>query len=521
MFKNLNKNSVFIGSTCLFSLAIALGFEFLVNLVFPQPSFFFSRSRFIAVAGVISSSICLIKYRKYFYENLHQAFLLISLVFGISFILVFPRTVYLSPDDQIHFKNAYFFMDDTVELRGGFSAIESISFTNVDGKGFDEMAAMYSSMNNANNIVINDQYHPSDSPRLYSRIVYLPFYLGFKISNLFHLSFTTSIIIAKIFNLICYILLVYFAIKESGRFNRIFFVIGLLACNIFLATQFSYDPLVLGSLLLAISLFLHIRQTEHAPTSYLLGFILAAIFGSLSKAVYCPILLLALIIPNSKFDCKKRAIAFKICAMFVMLVLASTFILPILSGGLASDIRGGDTSVSGQIGFLISNPLKALTIIFTYITNQWPNLILDPTMSFTSLGAVATAAPIHNICLPIIPMVGMLSLLVILWSTFSTNLSGTSITKQSKIGLAIIYTILLGATTASMYLSFTSVGSTHVDGVQPRYLMPFFPLFLIPLMPFWQTRSKEESPRNSIVLMVPYLCLLLILSTYILQVSRL
>ena len=410
-------------------------------------------------------------------------------------------------------------MNESMEIKGGFSAIGSSTFTSVDSKGFDEISKVYANMNEANNVVIDEKHTISVSRQLYNTIVYLPFHLGLRLADLLHLKFTSGIVIAKIFNLVCYVILVYFAIKSSGKFNRIFFVIGLLTSNMFLATQFSYDPLVIASLLLAISLFLHIKQTKNISAKYLLGFILAATFGSLTKAVYCPILLLALMIPNDNFDCKKRAIAFKICAIFVMLVLASTFVLPILSGGLASDIRGGDTSVSGQIGFLLNNPLKAIAIILLFIFNQLPNLVFEPTSSFVSLGMAASSGLIYDLCSPVVPMVGVLSFLVLLWATFGTVLDKkTIITKRTKLGIAIIYLILVGSTTASMYLSFTAVGGMRVDGMQPRYLMPFLPLLLILFIP---TSKPQRTASSQIIVFVPYICLTLIIATYILRMSML
>lgn len=519
MLKKPNKKVIFIGGTILFSLLAALCFEFLINKIFPQPSFFFSHKRFSAVAILTSAAIYLIKYHQYFCDNLDKAFLLISLSFGISSILVFPQTVYLSPDDQIHFRNSYFFMSDTLRLRGGFSAIESRGLVGSTGKGFDEMAAVYNAINEYDKIIIDEQYHPSDSPQLYSRIAYLPFYLGFKVSDFLHLNFTTAIIVSKTFNLLCYILLIYFAIRYSGKFRKIFFIIGLLLGNIYLATQFSYDPLVIASMLLAIGLFLHIRQTKEASPQYLLAFILISVVGCLSKAVYCPILLLALMIPNSNFDCKRRAIAFKACSILIMIVLAATFVLPILGGSLASDLRGGHTSVSGQIQFLLNNPLKAILVAITFLAGKLPDLI------FSTVGQFGAAASIYDACAPFISLVGMSSLLVMLWATFSTDLSETTITSRSKVGFAAIYGILVGAIAMSMYLSFTEVGAMHISGIQPRYMMPILPLFLIILMPKGQPKSPKlqlaKKTCDKVTLFVPYLCLMLILAVYILRTSRL
>lgn len=516
MLNKLNrKNIVFISVSFLIGVLLALAFEFIVNKVFPQPRFFFSRSRCAVVASLVAGAIILIRYRKYFRTHLHHAFLLIALVIGAASIITFPRTVYLSPDDQIHFRNAYFFMDDTIELRGGFTVIESAALTDSVGKGFDEMSVVYEIMNEAEEKVVDEEYHIDGSPRLYNHLAYLPYYIGFKISTLLRFRFTTSVIVAKICNLLLYTVLIYFAIKLSGRFNRIFFVIGLLTCNIFLATQFSYDPLVISSLLLAIALFLHIMQSDKASMKYLLGFVGAATLGSLTKAIYCPILLLVLMIPNHKFDCRRRAIAFKVCTLLVMLVLASTFVLPILGGGLASDIRGGSTSVSGQISFILNNPIKAFAIILNYITGTLPKVLLGPT-SFVGLGA----GVIYETCKSVVQLVGTMSLTMLLWITFNTYLDKQVFTKASKVGLAVIFSILVGGIIASMYLSFTPVGNIYVYGIQERYFMPFLLLLFIILMPMKKSKCQESS-YDYLTLFIPALCLALILAVYILRMSML
>ncbi len=520
MLKTVDQKVVFNVGACLVGILVALFFELAVNIVFPQPSFFFCFDRFAAVAITVAATIFLIKYRQYFCRNLHRAFLLIGLTFGVSLILVFPRMLYASPDDQIHFRNAYFFMNDAVELRGGFSAIESSGFVNIKDKGFDEMSGIYDEINQADEVIINQAYEVNDSPQLYTRIIYLPFHLGLRLANLLHLKFTTGVVIAKIFNLACYILMVYFAIKLSGKFNKIFFVVGLLTANLFLATQFSYDPLIFASLLLTIGIFLHIRQTEKVSTKYFLGFVLAAVFGSLTKAVYCPILLLALMIPNNKFDCKKRAIAFKVCTMLVMLVLASTFVLPILTGSLAGDIRGGNTSVSGQISFLLHNPLKAIAVFVIFIVGTLPKLALEPA-SFVGLGAGATAGPLYHRCFPAVILVEIMSLILILWATFTTKPDKALSASRFKIGIAVIYFIIAGAIAASMYLSFTTVGNIYIDGLQPRYFMPFLPLLLILFIPSKLIQDRKAATCDWATLFVPYVCLALILTTYVLRMSML
>ena len=79
----------------------------------------------VFVVAITLFSILII-FRKYFYKRLDKAFLLIAIPVGILFILVLPKTVYTSWDDQIHIKNAYTaFSSETTTFSQGLQKLQA------------------------------------------------------------------------------------------------------------------------------------------------------------------------------------------------------------------------------------------------------------------------------------------------------------------------------------------------------------------------------------------------------------
>ena len=54
---------------------------------------------------------------------------------------------------------------------------------------------------------------------------------------------------------------------------------------------------------------------------------------------------------------------------------------------------------------------------------------------------------------------------------------------------------------ASLYIAFTPVGAPRIDGVQPRYFIPQFPLVAIALAGLPGRRSAEAVSRLSVPLL--------------------
>ena len=92
--------------------------------------------------------------------------------------------------------------------------------------------------------------------------------------------------------------------------------------------------------------------------------------GCLSKAVYIPLVLLMLLLPQFYKKNKKEKILFLIGIGVLFLVVMATFVLPVISNTVSGNIayggdsRGGDTSVVRQLVSMVKHPLASIRLMF-------------------------------------------------------------------------------------------------------------------------------------------------------------
>lgn len=508
---------LFVVLTMLICLSLATIPELLIfNKILPhRGEFYFSWTRFVSIAIVFFVATLLAKYHRYFLAHLEYAFLVIAISMGILFVLVLPKTVHVSQDDQIHLQHAYALLSSSeVKWSKAFRMLE-LSSTSVEGLSFAEIDKFYDQLNTAHKETQDQRADFGDNSLLFSRLVYLPYFIGFKVSEFLHLNFTSMITVAKLCNLLCYVFILFFAIKISTHAKKIFFILGLLLSNLFYASQFSYDPATTASIMLAIALFLRMLELQYIPPRYIVIFVLAVVWASLPKAIYCPILLLLLFVPRRKFGSQKRALACKVTIISMTILLASTFILPMLSGSMAGDFRGGDTSVSQQILYILHNPLRSLATFAKFTTNNLPELIMVQPISV-------------GIYLPylytsyVLPIINLMYIIILGYVTFTSRKSSKAYTRPVRIASLLIYVVVVYSAIGAMYLSFTPVGADTIEGFQERYLLPILPLALILLVPMTKLPAKlSEETSNFAILAVPFLSLVLFLGCFILKMSTL
>ena len=79
----------------------------------------------------------------------------------------------------------------------------------------------------------------------------------------------------------------------------------------------------------------------------------------------------------------------KLSLVLITVLIAATFVLPVLSGSMTPDVRGGNTSVSGQLHFLFANPVRVPVIVGRSITEAVAPVFLSAE-SFGNMGYIST-----------------------------------------------------------------------------------------------------------------------------------
>jgi len=303
----------------------------------------------------------------------------------------------------------------------------------------------------------------------YASVGYLPQAIMIQIGKILRLPFSVIYIMGKFGNLACYCLIVYFAIRRLKIGQLSAAMISLFPTILFVASTYSVDAFSYAFILFGFSFILNEWVDKAQPVkshNIILGTLLMAI-GVLPKAIYCPIILSGIFIPKERFKPGKQKIILRTVFIGVLLLLASTFVLPnLLSPAIQGDTRGGDTSVANQLSLVLNN-------IFSYAK------ILSQSI-YDTFGVHLFENATRNLAhYPLAPFKYLIIILIIFTVITDTQYEYTLSLKHKGILLLIIFSTICLIWTA-LYLGFTPVGNTEIAGVQGRYYLPiYFPLCLL------------------------------------------
>ena len=191
------------------------------------------------------------------------------------------------------------------------------------------------------------------------------------------------------------------------------------------------------------------------------------VLGCSAKAVYAPMILIGLLLPESKFQNRQQKIAMRLGFVLVLLGLLSTFVLPVLLAPKETgDLRGGDTSEAGQMSYILGNPIAYAQILFRNIFHYLPDFVLGKDI-FSVQGHLAASSFTW--------MTGALAVYTVVTDTKTTAPERLSVKQKIWIFLMLGGAVLLVWT--SMYIAYTEPGMVTIAGVQGRYYLPILFLF--------------------------------------------
>ena len=179
----------------------------------------------------------------------------------------------------------------------------------------------------------------------FSAVAYIPSACGLWLGRFLHLSFSMTFVLGRLFNLLSYVAIVFFAIRIIPTKKTLLTVIALLPTNIFIAANYSYDAWLISFFILGTAMVIREFSDERLlTTSRAFALFLVFLVGLGPKAVYFPMLAILMLMPSSKFESKAQRRHFYIAGIVVALLAVATFALPLLStkGGGSGDYRGGD-----------------------------------------------------------------------------------------------------------------------------------------------------------------------------------
>lgn len=420
-----------------------------------------------------------------------KLFVILCMCFGFMLCVMLPPVTGISYDDQVHF-------DRSLGLsrlgRAEYSSAEKMLATcpwvhdsSLGYANLDEMVDYLESNYRALDV---DQagmrrvgpVSPTNGTSLLTITTfgYIPCALGLWLAHVLGLGLSATVILGRLSNLVFFCIVFSQAVRLMPIKKNLLVLIGLLPSNIYLASNYSYDPWVTSFLALGIALVLR-EATLPRPISMraLLPCGLALLFGLCPKAIYFPVLLLLLILPPSKLTSNGKRALLGISILFLLCVSVLSFVLPLLlgSGGGYTDSRGGDgVDAARQISWVLHHPLAYGRTLATFMLGYFAPLNSGQyTLDYPSyIGKLSLDAP-HLVLAPY--------LMLIVVALLDVDDSDRTIL-PSPVQRVLVFALFLASVTliaSSMYVSFTPVAAESIEGCQGRYLLP---VLILGLMPF-------------------------------------
>ncbi|MBR5647931.1 DUF2142 domain-containing protein [Candidatus Saccharibacteria bacterium] len=476
--------------------ALLTSFFTLLNLVFLGLSFAKTKCNsfwvlivlaILSIALEIVSCFFIFRFKKNNWK-IEKLFLILGLLIGIFYVFVIP--VGRAPDEESHFFRVY-------ELsRGNFVTAThtedgytgSVGPSNVDKtvRSISKQNATYKDMLHYSTI----QADPSDEKIIitsaygYNILNYLPQTIGMTIGNTFNLPFIMSGYIAKLFNLVTCIIILFYCIKYIPILKKFIFFIAFLPSTMQAMASLSVDGLIFAAAIALISFVLYARYSLKKPLTnkQLLLSLIICIFLSAGKIVYGLLCLLLFAIPKERFVNNKR----KIITIFLIgsITLAVTLIWFLIK---PSSVPATDSAA--QISTIINTPLR------------FSGIMLNSLSTFATLyigGALGQYLEWFNVVLSPIYVVLCYTVMVILINDARQTFRINRVFKNILIWSSLVIFL---STFVFMFITWTKTGESLIDGIQGRYFLPILPAIPVAFITVQKDKKshliKPESLRNT------------------------
>lgn len=311
-------------------------------------------------------------------------------------------------------------------------------------------------------------------------VYYWPQGLGLFIGRILNCNMYWSIMLMKLFNLMAYVIVTFFAIKLIPVYRNLLTVIALMPITLHQAASSSPDALLNSFCFLFIALCFRYAYDESAKLTlkraFGLGALLAVIF--MCKYIYVFVGLLVFMIPIRKVGEKKEYAKAFVIALIPLIVIGGLIGTRMLSG-LATMTATASNGGMTQTQYLMANPGHYFAVLlhtvmsYFYYYNQ-------------TLGTLGSLGYNLTFLWPVIP--------ALLMGTAVLDVNNNTVKMTIKDKLLCFGAFILssaGVLTALLVGDgrINGVGCDIVIGVQGRY---FIPVLLLLMLCFSSKNVKHE-----------------------------
>ncbi len=450
----------------------------------------FSRILMVFCVGMIILVGYIAKSKENYKEETFFAF--VGIVCSLFFVVVSPRILGISWDDQYHYDHALslvYLTDDTRYEADDNIEHYSVKYMPDEKHSPEKLRRYYKELNDSYKLkeLANDKNHKY-AYDIHS-YAYLPSALGIFIGRGLSLSYTKTVMMGRFFNALFYILIIALGIRKLHYGKALMGVLGLNPMSVFLASSYSYDAWVIAFMFLGYAYYISMLQSDEKITFkdqlLMVGFVAIA---CLPKQIYFTMLLPMLFVSKKHFKSNKEWKRFIFIDLIAGLALLISFIIPFfVHTENYNDPNGGaGIDAMGQVSFILHQPLAYVRVFIGFMRGY---LNLDNSWWYIQDIGYLNAGKYFATVLVVFFVVAFLD---------RKNTVKITVWERFKVFCSIAITITL--ITTAIYVSFNPVASPVINGCQFRYLIPF----LLPAFYFGVGDNVVYTGNKRLLSIVPY-----------------
>jgi uncharacterized membrane protein len=417
----------------------------------------------------------------------HQFFIVLALISGIGMAYISPSGQEPDVGDHIlrsfdvsygHFtpifRQTY---DQTVQMPTNFSEFDDRVLEPGLNKGLAHTLHLQNTYFATGEMGVQDYRYKAS----YSTVTYWPQGLGLYLGRVFQWNAYETIILARILNLIAYILLAQLAIMRIPVLKNTLMIIALMPIAVFQSSSLSADAVLNGlSFLFVASVIRLAMQKTRIHLIHLVPSLFCLYFVVLAKPPYIILALLYFVLPLQSFHPR-----FAKVLRYVLLVAGAAFAAAVIFGFSAGWLKLAENkpAYDTQMQFVMHNLATTLKIFFDTLDTSiyqylsWLNML--GWINY-SLGILILVIPMYIVLVGLAdaqPFQWQKWQRWVIWGTFALAIAGIFI------GLYVFDIV-------------NSIGASTMLGAQGRY---FIPMFILPFMalkrPFQFRQIQSISPK--------------------------
>lgn len=433
--------------------------------------------RFLAVAFYLGMSIAIfaVMFMGLKKVKTEQIFVVFTLIIGFMYMFALPP--FSVPDEPAHFVQTYAYSSELLQEQvldeEGLILVEDEKLWGA-GQTIPTRDSYDRYFHAVLGQVSNSEKKESStmSPMEASRWGYFPQIIGVSLGRLANLNSEQLLMLGKVFALVWYVFIMFWAIKIIPFGKMTLFTIGTLPMTMQMVVSYNYDSVLFGAcffLFAYLSQLIFQKEKVNAKDIALIG--LFAMIIAAIKFIYLPILGLALFVPKEKFKSHKQKIvsAVLVSGLSVITLLYQK-ISVIQKLALPHVTNAANAAEAISIGYIIEHPRAIFNMFVRTIEHQ---------LTYYISGMIASPLGWLEIWLPNIVVIGFIILLLLSVLFESGN-------KQKVNGWIRCFCCLIAGVMAllglmAMLLDCTSITSSQIAGFQGRYWLPILPLIILVL----------------------------------------